>query len=228
MTNNIKLVQLIIQELGALGYHPQGDKRVLIHCPFHNDTNPSLIVPLIHKKYNPGQFKCFSCGAKGDWNKLAERLRLKEWDLKDQNKYYDNSKKEYAEEDAFKDLMFSVDKLENKQEVLSLHGIEELPTDFSWRGIPRSFWVESEYTRHRSGVYHRRHGSSTPRNNQATSGRRHFRHEQGTRIAGCYATHCNYLLAYCCRIAGFHGSVASKSTSVCVLHQTILGRNAGW
>lgn len=143
---SLKLVQLIIQELGALNYNPQGEKRIIIHCPFHNDNNPSLIVPLFHEKYRPGQFKCFSCGAKGDWNKLAEKLRLKSWDQHDQTKYYDKSKKEYAEEDAFKDLAFALNKVETKQEVRSLSGIEELPTDFSWRGIPREFWVSHNFS----------------------------------------------------------------------------------
>lgn len=143
---SLKLVQLIIQELGALNYNPSGEKRIVIHCPFHNDTHPSLIIPLIHPKYHPGQFKCFSCGEKGDWNKLADRLRLKKWDQLDQKKYYDSSRKEYKDEDAFRDLAFSIGKLEAKNEIRKLEGLEELPSDFQWRGIPRDFWVKHGFS----------------------------------------------------------------------------------
>lgn len=141
-----KLIQLIIQELGALNYHPHGDKRILIHCPFHNDSNPSLVIPLNHQKYHPGQFKCFSCGTKGSWNKLAERLRLKKWE--DNSKiYYDNSSSQYEEEDAFRDLMFEAKRIGNETaDTRKLNGIEELPLDFSWRGVDRDFWVENDFS----------------------------------------------------------------------------------
>ncbi len=139
---DLKLVQLIIQELGALNYHAHGDKRIIIHCPFHNDSNPSLNVPLVHAKYRPGQFKCFSCGAKGNWNHLADRLMLKKWDKFDQSKYYDNSRTEYKSDDAFTDLLFSINKLESKDQTRILDGLEPLPDDFSWRGVPRQFWVD--------------------------------------------------------------------------------------
>lgn len=35
-------------------------KWVLVKCPFHADSTPSLSISLIH-----GGFKCFGCGAKG-------------------------------------------------------------------------------------------------------------------------------------------------------------------
>lgn len=49
-------------------------KYILICCPFHNDSNPSCSV----KAGAPfaGVFKCFSCGAKGGWDKLAKQLGL--------------------------------------------------------------------------------------------------------------------------------------------------------
>lgn len=143
---SLKLVQLIVQELGALNYNPHGEKRIVIHCPFHNDTNPSLIIPLIHPKYNPGQFKCFSCGEKGSWNKLADKLRLKRWDEGDQQKYYDNSRTEFKDEDAFRDLAFAINKLEVVNSVRTQDGIEELPPDFQWRGIPRQWWVDHGFS----------------------------------------------------------------------------------
>jgi DNA primase len=47
---------------------------LLIRCPFHNDHNPSLSVRMTPPAQ--GVFKCFSCGAKGGFKKLAEKLGL--------------------------------------------------------------------------------------------------------------------------------------------------------
>lgn len=136
-----RLKQLIISELSSLNYHPQGDKRIKIHCPFHHDTNPSLIIPINHTKYKPGQFKCFSCGAKGNWNDLANRLMLRKWDEYDTNKYYDNAKKEFAEDDAFRDLLPTINGMASGTAAKKVEGLEELPADFTWRGLNRDFWI---------------------------------------------------------------------------------------
>jgi len=48
---------------------PHG-KDFLIVCPFHDDSSPSCGVDRL-----TGMFKCFSCGAAGGWNKLADTLR---------------------------------------------------------------------------------------------------------------------------------------------------------
>lgn len=68
-------------ELGrALTVKVQGDN-ALICCPFHDDRSPSLSVLLTEKRrngrtYSPGTYHCWSCHAKGTWNRLASRLGL--------------------------------------------------------------------------------------------------------------------------------------------------------
>ena len=48
---------------------------IAIVCPFHNDSNPSCNVHIGHKK-PIGTYHCWSCGAKGRWEYLAEKLGL--------------------------------------------------------------------------------------------------------------------------------------------------------
>jgi 5S rRNA maturation endonuclease (ribonuclease M5) len=133
-----RLKNLILNELAALNYSPTSDKRIKIHCPFHSDSNPSLNVALAHPRLPPGSFKCFSCGEKGGWNKLAERLKLKLHD-EDMSQYYDKSKG--YEDDPFKDLGLEL-KVTGNEQIYIRDGIEDLPEDFSWRGLPRQFWVD--------------------------------------------------------------------------------------
>ena len=59
--------------LSTLGGKRQGDYTVMV-CPFHADSNPSCSV-----KSSPpyqGFYKCWSCGARGPFSKLAEKLGL--------------------------------------------------------------------------------------------------------------------------------------------------------
>lgn len=51
----------------------QGAYTVIV-CPFHADTNPSCSVKT--KPPYQGFFKCWSCGAKGAFSKLAEKLGI--------------------------------------------------------------------------------------------------------------------------------------------------------
>ncbi len=66
----------------------EGDEAVIL-CPFHDDHTPSLRVSLVKKvRQNgkgvaPGGFHCFSCKAGGGWNRLAEKLNLQPWDVKE-------------------------------------------------------------------------------------------------------------------------------------------------
>ena len=56
-----------------------------IQCPFHEgDKNPSLGVNMsMTAKVPLGFYHCFGCGAKGSWNKLAEKLGLQKLDIDD-------------------------------------------------------------------------------------------------------------------------------------------------
>ena len=57
-------------------------RRVLVRCPFHNDSTPSLVVTLVKSSRGvPGAYTCFGCGAssktEGGWDGLASKLRLR-------------------------------------------------------------------------------------------------------------------------------------------------------
>ena len=64
-------------------------KWVDVVCPFHDDTDPSLGIriadPSGYRKL--GDISCWSCGTKGDWNKLAEKLGLARADSAEQEDY---------------------------------------------------------------------------------------------------------------------------------------------
>lgn len=53
---------------------------IAILCPFHPDSNPSCNVHLSGHKRPVGTFHCWSCGAKGPWSRLAEKLGLESGD----------------------------------------------------------------------------------------------------------------------------------------------------
>lgn len=137
-----RLKKLIISELASFNYTPSNEKRIKIHCPFHSDSNPSLNVVLSHQKHRAGTFKCFSCGVKGGWNKLAQKMGLKE-DDQDTSKYYDKSQK--YDDDPFYDASLEI-KATGNDSFHVMDGIEELPMDFEWRGIPREFWIEMGFS----------------------------------------------------------------------------------
>ncbi len=49
---------------------------IMIVCPFHADTNPSCSVHISGHKLPVGAYHCWSCGAKGPWGRLADKLGL--------------------------------------------------------------------------------------------------------------------------------------------------------
>lgn len=73
---------------------------VMMACPFHLDTAPSLSIALTSSKVPPGVFNCFGCHISGTWNKLAKRLGVRLWgiDEDDGEVYIYRSKKEIKDE----------------------------------------------------------------------------------------------------------------------------------
>lgn len=71
---------VIVEELDKVpGRKKRTNKGIDICCPFHGDTNPSCGVITSHEeKYPLGTFNCFSCGEHGPWNKLADKLGLRQ------------------------------------------------------------------------------------------------------------------------------------------------------
>lgn len=78
--------QIIFEELSSAPVRKKlaGDS-YMIQCPFHDDNTPSCGVNLTVDTDVPlGYFHCLGCGTKGHWNKLAEKLDLKQikgWQL---------------------------------------------------------------------------------------------------------------------------------------------------
>lgn len=78
--------RVITEELSRyMGQGLQGKSRAMIPCPFHKETQPSLIVNLTNFNGRPaGYYYCFGCkassGTKGGWNGLAKELGLKQVD----------------------------------------------------------------------------------------------------------------------------------------------------
>lgn len=76
---NYNDVQLGLEEIGAQVKVIFKGAYALVQCPFHkdgNETNPSLMVNLTNDRFDVGFHYCLSCGAKGDWNALANAFDL--------------------------------------------------------------------------------------------------------------------------------------------------------
>lgn len=134
----------IITHLTELGYPiKRNGNEIPIHCPFHNDSNPSLDVH-VGDKITPGGFKCWSCGEKGGWNKLASKMNLPLFVF--DNTVFDANrvvKKGESDSDPYKELSQALKNSKlmfGEKEVHVLPGVEPLPSDFTWRGLPRKFY----------------------------------------------------------------------------------------
>ena len=68
----------ILSEIDRIqGPKKHTNSNVLIRCPFHGDNSPSCGIYVVPGGKVPfGYFSCFGCGAKGPWNRLAEKLGL--------------------------------------------------------------------------------------------------------------------------------------------------------
>ena len=98
-----------------------------ILCPWHNDHSPSLNIVLNHPTLPPGVFNCWACSASGNWNKLAEKLKLRKI-----------AKVELAQTDPFYDLTDKFNAYFDTPTIVKLPpGLEEWVGD--WRGLPERF-----------------------------------------------------------------------------------------
>ena len=72
----------IRQQLSRIRPSSKQGNNLVIKCPFHNDSRPSLAVNfqsgLVRKnrKIPVGYYACWSCGARGGYNQLADKLSL--------------------------------------------------------------------------------------------------------------------------------------------------------
>ena len=66
-------------ELGKIGLEThKTSNNIMIPCPFHKETHPSLSVSL-GGNFVAGGWHCLGCHESGSWNKLAKRLGLRLW-----------------------------------------------------------------------------------------------------------------------------------------------------
>jgi 5S rRNA maturation endonuclease (ribonuclease M5) len=124
----------VIEHLSGIGGRIRGPEMLII-CPFHDDTNPSLRVH-IGNKLTPGSYYCFSCKAHGGWNQLAEKLKMPP--IGNQAR---TQAKQVMEQNPFGLLSDSIKQQPALTDVKirTLIGTEALPTDFKWRGLGKAF-----------------------------------------------------------------------------------------
>ena len=130
----------VVDQLMAVGGIMKGEE-IQILCPFHNDHTPSLNVHIGHK-LDAGTYHCFSCHARGAWNRLAHVLHLEK--VVEVTTPTVSSEGNFTEdlEDPFNLLALELkDKEVLKEETYrKLKGTEAIPDNFSWRGFNGNFY----------------------------------------------------------------------------------------
>lgn len=128
-----KLRQIVTESLQAIGGRIRNEE-IIILCPFHDDSRPSLNVHIGHKMV-PGTYHCFSCNAKGGWYSLATKLNF-------DTSLIDSIKKETVEKkinDPFSLLSENLKELEKgsarPEAPEEPRGLEEIDLNFQWRGL---------------------------------------------------------------------------------------------
>ena len=112
----------------------------LILCPFHADGNPSCSVKT--KPPYQGFYKCWSCGAKGPFSKLAEKLGIEagcEATPPIQVEAYEAFFSENSSTEAADVVLITHDQLKP----LSAKNVEAMGIKDGWRGVPIDFLRET-------------------------------------------------------------------------------------
>lgn len=116
---------------GATKPNPSG---VMVVCPFHRDSDPSMIINLDPKSKRPiGSFYCFGCTKHGRWNELAEAFGLQS--INGQN----TQVTEFHGRDYDPKLLEPDDTVESFDFItddLGLEFVVNWPEHMDWRSIP--------------------------------------------------------------------------------------------
>lgn len=119
-----------LNAIRSLGGKDQGNY-FLIRCPFHNDNSPSCSVKMV-PPYQ-GAYKCWSCGAKGGYKKLAAQLgisgTLEETSHIDVDRYEEEFFKQQKTHDSSDLDLYS----------MSAKNLAKIGINDTWRDIPITF-----------------------------------------------------------------------------------------
>jgi hypothetical protein len=128
-------------------------KEFFLLCPFHADTS----IGSFSVKRHTGQFKCFSCGASGGWNKLAAQIGAEKLKFiggstrrfKKKRTPEDEEPARFLPIDAASDnLVRAITKMgirpQDREKKGDLHRplVEPWPEDREWRGLTADFLCE--------------------------------------------------------------------------------------
>jgi 5S rRNA maturation endonuclease (ribonuclease M5) len=106
----------------------------MIVCPFHKDSDPSLIINLDPKSKRPiGSFYCFGCTKHGKWNELADAFGLMKVNGRN------DQVTEFHGRDIDKNLLEPDDIAQSFDAItddLGLEFVVSWPTHMDWRSIP--------------------------------------------------------------------------------------------
>src|ERR1700682_4756711 len=132
---NLNKLEFIKQQLASYGgAKKEYGGRIMVCCPYHNDTNPSGSISL-----SPtfcGSFKCYTCGTKAGWDDLAPRLNLQPFKRGAPKEEYASNLMtaglEHLKQQQRKQKRYREDKFK----------FFELPENKRWRSIPTNLLIE--------------------------------------------------------------------------------------
>lgn len=104
----------------------------LVICPFHSEKTPSARVFISDTTKNPGYLKCYGCGGKGPWDKVAPLLGLKPFKREKPTEEFANLNMLPSEEDE----PDSDEEFVNEEMELS-----NLPRNKKWRDIKTNLLI---------------------------------------------------------------------------------------
>jgi 5S rRNA maturation endonuclease (ribonuclease M5) len=123
----------IIDQLSRYaGQKKQASNRILVLCPFHSEKTPSGSIWVGNDRFI-GNFRCFGCGKRTNWDDLAPRIGLQPF------------KRGKPQEETSIDL--GMDRLMNallttERYVEKAYNFGPIPPNRIWRSIPTNLLIE--------------------------------------------------------------------------------------
>lgn len=105
---------------------------VFVLCPFHAEKTPSARVFISDTTKNPGYLKCYGCGGKGSWDKIAPLIGLKPYKR-------EKPSDEFVNFNLLPDGTVEETSEEFVNEPMKL---TDLPRNKKWRGIKTNLLID--------------------------------------------------------------------------------------